>query len=380
MKSLAFKIETTLPGTLARTGVITTPHGQIHTPALIAAATKGTVKALTFDQLDQLGAESILVNAYHLFLQPGTEILTQAGGVHEFSGYNKPIFSDSGGFQIMSLPETKISPESAIFKSPIDGTRFEMTPEYSMQIQHSIGSDIHMAFDCPVGYGDSDTSRESTEKALGITHSWAKRCLAEHQKLNRKDNQQALYGVVQGGKFKDLRIESARFFTELDFDGYAIGGTYTAAEGKKFLPLLNKILPENKPRHWLGMGAEPRDFFVGVEHSIDTFDCVAATRQARNGALYTRDGRVNIRNAKYKTDFSPIDSECQCYTCQNHTKAYLNHLFRANEITGATLATIHNEYFSIQLVNQIRESIMDGSFNDFRDNWLTRYYKKQPFR
>jgi queuine tRNA-ribosyltransferase len=287
-----------------------------------------------------------------------------------------------------------------------------MTPESSMQAQHDIGSDIHMAFDCPIGYGDTDTARDNAEKTLKITHDWAERCLVKHQRLSfagltgesRKNHMdspiksandkvisetndeaapgandelsQALYGVVQGGDFEDLRRLSAEFFAERDFDGYGIGGMYTADEGAKFLPMINRILSETKPKHWLGMGAEPRDLFVGVENGIDTFDCVAPTRQARNGSLYTHNGRINILNAKYKTDLSPIDVECECYTCQNHSAAYLHHLFKAGELTAYTLASIHNEYFIVHLVDQIRESIENENFIKFRDKFLNRYYKK----
>ena len=375
MKELKFTIKSRLHNTLARTGVIKTPHGDISTPAFIGAATKGTVKALTFDQLENLGAQSILVNTYHLFLQPGLELLEKVGGIHKLSGYDKPIFSDSGGFQMMSLPDVKITEQGVTFKSHIDGAKFEMTPETSMQIQHAIGSDIHMAFDCPIGYGETDNSRLNAEKTLEITHAWALRCLNEHKKY---DDGQALFGVVQGGEFEDLRRESAEFFAGEDFDGYGIGGMYSSDEaGEKILKVMNEMLPEGKPRHWLGMGAEPRDLFMGVENGIDTFDCVAPTRQARNGALYTRDGRMNISNAKFRDDTRPIDKNCDCHTCQNHSRAYLHHLFKAGEINACILASIHNEYFVVSLVDKIRESIIDESFVELKNNWLKRYYKNQ---
>ena len=372
MKALNFEIITHDDNGLMRAGIIKTPHGEIKTPAFIGAATKGAVKALLFDQMDALGAQSILVNTYHLFLQPGLELLDSVGGIHGLSGYDKPIFSDSGGFQIMSLPNAKISEEKVTFKSHIDGTKFEMTPEDSMRAQHIIGSDIHMAFDCPIGYGETDNSRANAEKTLQITHAWAQRCLDEHKKY---DDGQALFGVVQGGEFEDLRTESAEFFASEDFDGYGIGGMYSSdSQGEKILKIMNKILPAEKPRHWLGMGAEPRDLFVGVENGIDTFDCVAPTRQARNGALYTGGGRINILNAKFRDDVRPIDDDCGCYTCQNHSRAYLHHLFKAGEINACTLASIHNEYFVIHLTDQIRQSIVDGTFYEFRDTWLARYY------
>jgi queuine tRNA-ribosyltransferase len=317
-----------------------------------------------------------------LLLQPGVGQIAKAGWLNQFMGYNKATFTDSGGFQIMSLPGAKITDEGVTFKSHIDGNKLTMTPESSMQAQHQIASDIHMAFDCPIGYGDSDTSRAAAEKTLSLTHTWAKRCLAEHQKIlhdshvdGNGNGGQALFGVVQGGEFADLRQQSAEFLAGLPFDGYAIGGMYTAQQGQEFLPLINQILPNNKPRHWLGMGAEPRDFFVGIEHGIDTFDCVAPTRQARNGALYTKDGRINILNAKYKTDLSPIDPGCDCYTCRHHSAAYLHHLFKAGELAAFTLATIHNERFIVNLITQIRQSIETQNFTKFRDAWLKRYYK-----
>jgi queuine tRNA-ribosyltransferase len=374
-KALEFTIKKRLPGSLARTGEIKTPHGVIKTPAFVAAATKATVKTLTVEQIKNLGAQSVLVNTYHLLLQPGSEILTQAGGVGNFMNYNGPTFSDSGGFQIMSLPKVKVTADGAIFRSHIDGKKFTMTPETSMAAQWQIGADIHMAFDQAIVSDD----RHTAEAAMQRTHDWAQRCLSQHKKLTSQYKiPQALYGVVQGRGFDDLRQASAEFFSQLDFDGFGIGSTYTADEIARVLPLVNKILPENKPRHLLGMGAEPIDLFIGVQHGCDTFDCVAPTRQARNGALYTRDGRINIRNAQYKTDFTPIDENCACYTCQNHTRAYLHHLFKANEILAYTLASIHNEHFVVRLVDQIRAAIEQDNFYEFKDEWLRRYYAKKP--
>jgi queuine tRNA-ribosyltransferase len=368
-----FKVAEKLTGGLARTGVISTPHGDIKTPAFIGAATKGTVKTLTFEQLDELGAQAILVNTYHLLLQPGLELLSQTGGIHGLSGYQKPIYSDSGGFQIMSLPDAKINADGVVFKSHINGAKFELTPETCVQAQHTIGSDIHMALDCPIGYGTTDNSLANAEKTLKITHDWAKRCLAEHQKYH---DGQMLFGVVQGGEFADLRRQSAEFFATMEFDGFGIGGMYSSdSDGEKLVSLMNQILPKDKPRHWLGMGAEPRDLFVGVEHGIDSFDCVAPTRQARNGTLYSNGGRVNILNAKFRDDLRPIDPDCDCYTCRNHSQAYLHHLFKSGEITACTLASIHNEYFVVNLVEKIRQSIENGSFAEFKKTFLKRYYK-----
>jgi queuine tRNA-ribosyltransferase len=371
-------------GGLARAGVIATPHGEIKTPAFVAAATKATVKTLTAAEVRELGAQATLVNTYHLVAQPGEELISRAGGVAKFMGWNGPTFSDSGGFQIMSLPKAKITENGAVFRSHIDGREMTMTPESSMRAQHRIGTDIHMAFDCPIGYGEGDTSRGSAEKTMELTHEWAERCLAEHKALNAAhaaagEARQALYGVVQGGEFMDLRGESARFFAEREFDGYGIGGMYVAEKSEPFLREVCSILPEEKPRHWLGMGAEPIDLFTGVENGVDTFDCVAPTRQARNGALYTRDGRISIMNSRFFDDFGPIDAECGCYACRNYTRAYLRHLFKAKEVLGLVLASIHNEYFVVGLVDEIRGLVAAGDREGyllFRDEFLKRYYRR----
>ena len=257
-----------------------------------------------------------------------------------------------------------------------------------MRAQWGIGADVHMAFDCPVGYGTKEVDFETARVAMERTHRWGERCLTEHKKLAeeipdqvRNDvkgrDYQALYGVVQGGDFEEMRRESAEFYAGREFDGFGIGGMYEAEKGRRFLEIVNGVLPEGKPRHWLGMGAEPVDLFVGAEMGIDTFDCVAPTRQARNGALYTRDGRINISNARFREDFGAIDEGCGCWTCRNHTRAYLAHLFRAGEILASTLASIHNEYFVVNLCGEIRESILRGDFEEFRDEFLGRYYGEE---
>jgi queuine tRNA-ribosyltransferase len=379
-KAVDFKIPNNFVGTRGRAGVLRTPHGEVRTPAFIAAATKATVKTLTVPEIKELGAQAVLVNTYHLVLQPGEELVAEAGGVSEFMGWQAPTFSDSGGFQIMSIPGVKISEEGVRFRSHIDGAELLMTSESSMRAQHALGTDIHMAFDCPIGYGETDNSLRSAEETMALTHGWAERCLAEHEILNaghveRGEALQGLYGVVQGGEFEELRRRSAEFFAGMDFDGYGIGGMYVAKKSEPFLKIVNSILPEEKPRHWLGMGSEPVDFFVGVENGVDTFDCVGPTRQARNGALYTYDGRVNITNARFARDFGPIDVECDCYTCRHHTRAYLRHLFKAGEILGLVLASIHNERFVVRLVDEIRERVINGGFEEFREEFLKRYSK-----
>ena len=362
---------------LARVGVISTPHGEIQTPAFIGAATRASVKALTMEQVRDLGAQAILANTYHLILTPGSELIQQAGGVAAFSGWHGPTFTDSGGFQIFSLPDVKISATGAKFKSHINGDRFEMTPESSMRDQWALGADIHMAFD----HLAKSTERQDMQAAMERTHAWLDRSIAEHQRLFAAFQEaglppQYLYAVVQGGDFLDLRAESARFAASRPVDGFGIGGVFTADGMAEMLKTVNDILPTDKPRHLLGMGAEPIDLFVGVEHGCDTFDCVGPTRMARNGSLYTLDGRINIKNARFRTDFSPVDSSCGCECCRNYTKSYLHHLFRTDEITAKILASIHNEHFVVNLVNNIRLSLLNDEFESYRDDFLSRYYSE----
>ncbi len=404
MRALEFDITHRLDGTLARAGVIKTPHGDIQTPAFIVGGTKATVKTLNVEQVKALGGQSILANTYHLMLRPGADIVEQAGGLGRFMNYDGPTFTDSGGFQVFSLGVAykkgidavahtekgdaslakksaeqlvKITEKGAHFRSHLDGQKLLMTPESSMELQHKIGADIHMAFDeCPAPLADYDYLVEAVDR----THAWAERCLARHNELNveheeRGEPLQALYGVVQGARSEELRKKSASFLGERDFDGYGIGGVFEPGEINSVVRWIDETLPEGKPRHLLGMGAQPADLFLGVEYGIDTFDCVAPTRQARNGSLYTYDGRINIRNQQYMTDFTPIDSECDCYACENYTRAYVNHLLRSDEMLGFTLASIHNERFVVTTVDRIRESIIDGTFFEYKKTFLERYYK-----
>jgi len=403
MKSLTFTITNKLEGTLARTGVIITPHGSIETPAFIVGGTQATVKTLTPEQVSQLGGQSILVNAYHLMLRPGADIVKSAGGVHKFMNFNKPTFSDSGGFQVFSLGMaykkgidatshsvkgdasqavhsklqlTKVTDEGVHFRSHLDGSKLFMAPESSMEIQHSIGADIHMCFDeltSPLA------NRDYIKKAMDRTHVWANRCLSRHNELNDEhltngENLQALYGVVQGAREKEFRKISASFLGQLDFDGYGIGGVFEPEEIPTTVRWVNEILPADKPRHLLGMGSQPADLFLGVQYGVDTFDCVAPTRQARNGALFTYEGRLNIKNSEFKNDFNPIDKMCDCYTCKNYTRAYVHHLMKANEILGLTLSSIHNERFVVRTVDEIRESIKNSNFFKYKKVFLERYY------
>lgn len=392
------KFDITKKSSLMRAGIVHTPHGCIKTPAFVGAATRATVKALTMQEVNDLGAQAILANTYHLILRPGSDLIQEADGLANFCSWHGPTFTDSGGFQIFSLPNVKITENGVKFKSHIDGANFEMTPESSMRDQWKIGADIHMAFD----HLTSSESYEDMKEAMERTHRWLDRCIKEHQKLSsnntwtgdelgrdpaerpksgdlgRKSStglaQQYLYAIVQGGNFLDLRADSAKYCADKPVDGFGIGGVFTAEGMAEMLKTVNSILPENKPRHLLGMGQEPIDLFVGAEFGCDTFDCVGPTRMARNGSLYTLDGRINIKNAKYKHDFSPVMLDCHCECCKNYTKAYLHHLFKTDEITAKVLASIHNEHFIIHTVDQIRETIINDTFSDFKKSFLARYY------
>lgn len=361
---------------LMRVGVIHTPHGDIKTPAFVGAATRASVKALTFAEMRALGSQAILANTYHLILAPGAELIRDAGGLAQFSAWHGPTFTDSGGFQMLSLPSAKIDHDGVTFKSHINGDKIRMTPEVSMQAQWQIGADIHMAFDQAAD--SRDHSIMTT--AMQHTHDWLPRNIAEHQRLSalaqaNHQPEQYLYAVVQGGLFPDLRTASAHFMANQPVDGFGIGSLYTTEENApEIIKLTNEILPPSKPRHLLGMGSEPRDLFIGAQYGCDTFDCVGPTRMARNGALYTPHGRINIKNAKYRNDFSPIDSTCDCELCQNYTAAYLHHLFKVDEITAKVLASIHNEHFVVKVVDNIRVAILDDSFDDYMQSFMHNYY------
>ena len=394
-------------GTLGRAGVIHTPHGDIQTPAFIVVGTKATVKALSPEQVVALGADAVLANTYHLYLEPGDEIVQKHGGFAKMMAWQKdgkpfPTFTDSGGFQVFSLGQAmghgvskiatseeisrratqeennaheklaKIDDDGVTFKSVIDGSAHRFTPERSMQIQHNLGADIFFAFDeCTSPLAP----KEYQHKALARTHAWAARSLAEHKKLGNSSATglpQALFGVVQGGAYEDLRRESARTLGAMDFDGYGIGGSFTKEDIGTAVRWVNEELPEGKPRHLLGIG-EPIDLFLGVENGIDTFDCVAPTRIARNGALYTEEGRINIFNAKFREDMSPACADATCYAHQ-FTKSYLAHLFRSEEMFAATIASAHNLHFIINLVKNIRQSILDGNFLEYKKEFLKKYY------
>ena len=436
MKAIDFKIEKKLDGHLGRAGVLSTPHGDILTPSFVVVGTKGTVKSLTPEQLKELGTPVVLANTYHLYLQPGDELIRDVGGLHKFMNWQGPMMTDSGGFQVFSLgvaygkelskvvsvtdpnlliPERStaedgvprlatIGNDGVSFRSHIDGSLHYITPEKSIEIQHNLGADIIFAFDECTSPTENDRYQD---EALSRTHSWAKRSLIEHKK--REQNKipipgmgefshtgygnfpQALFGIVQGGRSEELRRKSAKIISEIKiedgtdpvtgearftgFDGFGIGGSFAKEDMSSAVKWVNEELPEEKPRHLLGIG-EPEDLFSGVENGVDLFDCVGPTRIARNGTLFTNSGKINITNAKFVKDFGPVDEGCMCYTCQNYTRAYLAHLFRAKEMEAATLASIHNVYFITNLVKKMREAIINGSFEEYKKEFLKGYLKE----
>ena len=397
-KSFKYIIQSRQAGSLARAGTISTPHGEINTPAFIAVGTKATVKALTPEQIKSTGAQAVLANAYHLYLQPGDETVNKAGGLSKYMNWDGPTFTDSGGFQVLSLGVgfkkvvtmdakadektstakngerlAKVDDDGVTFKSHIDGSMHRFTPEKSMQIQHNLGADIIFAFDECTSIAQPYSYQKMS---LDRTHEWAERCINEHQKLTKKYKNkpyQALFGVIQGANYENLRKDASLYMSQLEFEGYGIGGALEKERLGEIVKWVNEILPENKPRHLLGL-SEPDDIFIGIENGADTFDCVSPARIGRNGSLYTENGRFTVKNAKYALDFSPVVEGCGCYTCINYTKAYMHHLFKAKERLSSTLATIHNEYFIVNLVEQIRQNIIAGTFFEFKDKWLNKYY------
>lgn len=385
--------------------MIHTPHGEIQTPAFIAVGTKATVKAVLPETMKDLGAQAVLANAYHLYLQPGSDVVDEAGGLGAFMNWPGPTFTDSGGFQVLSLGAgfrkvlsmdanrvqsddiiaagkdrlARVDDDGVTFTSHLDGSTHRFTPEKSMQIQHELGADIIFAFD---ELTTLVNTRGYQESSVERTQQWAIRCLAEHRRLEieRADKpSQALFGVVQGAQYEDLRRQATRGLVGLvdsegrGFDGYGIGGALEKQNLATIVGWVTDELPEDKPRHLLGI-SEPDDLFAAVAAGADTFDCVSPSRVARNAAVYSMTGRYNLTGARYKRDFTPIDAECDCYTCANYTRAYLRHLFKAKEMLASTLCTIHNERFIVRLVDQIRASITEGNFAELRDHTLGRYY------
>jgi queuine tRNA-ribosyltransferase len=355
-KQFEFHFEVLATNGKARAGVFHTPHGAIPTPVFAPVGTQATVKSLTPAQLQTTGASLILSNTYHLFLRPGDEIIANLGGLHKFMAWEQPILTDSGGFQVFSLAQMrKIDDNGVTFKSHIDGSTQRLTPEKSIAIQENLGADIIMAFDeCAEPY-----DHDYTEMAMRRTHSWAERCQSV-----KKRTDQALFGIVQGGVFPELREKSARFISSMDFSGHAIGGLSvgeTKTEMRDIIDQVTDILPEDKPRYLMGVGT-PADIISGVERGIDIFDCVLPTRLARHHAAMTSTSRLNMMNAIYAKDEQPIDTTCTCYTCQNFSRAYLRHLIAAKEMLAASLLSIHNIHTLIHTINSLRESILLNAY------------------
>ncbi len=404
----SFEIEKELPNSLGRVGKITTPHGEIFTPVFVAVGTKGTVKSLTPEQIKETGVQTIIANTYHLYLEPGDEQIAKMGGLHKAMNWNGPLLTDSGGFQVFSLgaafgkkgmskimkkenelilPEfpaggydqsegeaptvpkiASIDPNGVTFRDHISGDAHYFTPEKSMDIQHNLGADIIFAFDECTSPAESDHYQA---EALDRTHRWAKKSL-EYHKSKEISEKQAIFGIVQGGRNEKLRKESAEFIGGLPFDGFGIGGSFEKEDMEKAVAWVNEILPKEKPRHLLGIG-EPEDLFMAVEKGCDMFDCVAPTRIARNGGAYTTCGKINLLNEKFREDLAPVDSECKCYTCSNFTRSYVAHLFHAKEMLASTLISIHNIYFISHMVSKMREEILHGDFQKYKQEFLEKY-------
>jgi len=411
VSALSFKELAKIPNTLGRAGELSTPHGVVNTPAFVTVGTKATVKSLTpEDMRSYVGNQVALANTYHLFLQPGHEVIKEAGGLHAFMHFDGPLMTDSGGFQVFSLGAafgkgvTKfaksesadvdsdarpmvyskdiataqgklcvVDEDGVTFTSHIDGSMHRFTAERSIEIQHALGADIIVAFDeCTSPSADYDYQKEALER----THQWAKRSVIAHRHNYEAAKKQGIYGVVQGGRFLDLRVASAHEMARLDFDGFGIGGSFSKEDLGESLRVVNEILPSNKPRHLLGIG-EPEDIFMGVENGCDTFDCVAATRIGRTGTIYThREGKLDMRKARFTRDFGKGDADCDCYVCTNYTRAYLSHLMKAGEMLGAHLCSVHNLHFIVQLTEKIRISILDGTYQQFKANFLGSYLTK----
>ncbi|MGI8457229.1 MAG: tRNA guanosine(34) transglycosylase Tgt [Propionibacteriaceae bacterium] len=405
----SFVVQAELPGGRGRAGLISTPHGTIATPAFVAVGTKATVKAVLPETMAELGAQAVLANAYHLYLQPGADVVDGAGGLGAFMNWPGPTFTDSGGFQVLSLGAgfkkvlamgtagltdddviaagrtrmAHVDDDGVTFTSHLDGSSHRFTPEVAMRIQHQLGADVIFAFD---ELTTLLNTRAYQEQSVARTHGWARRCLAEHvrQATARPDKpDQALFGVVQGAQYEDLRRRACRGLAGLavpgprgpqGFDGYGIGGALEKENLGTIVGWCASELPADKPRHLLGI-SEPDDVFAAVENGVDTFDCVSPSRVARNAAVYTRDGRFNLTTAASRRAYVPIDDACDCYTCAHYTRAYLHHLFKAKEMLAATLCTIHNERFVVRLVDDVRLAIQDDCFADLKAETLARYYR-----
>ena len=370
-----FELFKTDSETKARAGRVTTPHGSFDTPYFMPVGTQAGVKTLCSDDVSGLGTKIILSNTYHLYLRPGHEVIRAAGGLHSFMNWHAPILTDSGGFQVFSLAElNKVTEEGVRFQSHINGSRHFFTPELCIEVQNALGADIIMPLDECLPY---PVEHERAKESLGLTLRWAERCQKAHGKASN-NSAQALFGIVQGATFADLRVECARELVKMDFPGYAIGGLSVGETPSKMYEIVDITtdeLPPEKPRYLMGCGP-PLDIFEAVERGVDMFDCVMPTRNARNASLMTSQGVVVIKNAAHAKDFSPPDPECECPTCKNYSRAYLRHLFKAGEISAMRLATLHNVHFMLTLLVQIREAILSDRYLEFKRSFLTKYQRK----
>ena len=352
----------------ARAGLLHTPHGVFKTPMFMPVGTQATVKTVTPEELEEMGAQIILSNTYHLFLRPGTELIHEAGELHRFMNWNKGILTDSGGFQVFSLGAMrKITEEGVYFRSFLDGSKQFLSPEISIRAQEDLGSDIAMAFDECIPYpADYEYARKSTER----TTRWAKRCIKAHQRTDR-----GIFGIIQGGMYKDLRKQSAMEISSLSFDGVAIGGLSVGEPHDLMYDILEETtqwMPKGKARYLMGVGT-PDCLVEGVARGVDMFDCVFPTRVARNGMAMIHTGRMNMKNKQYERDFRPIEESCGCYTCRNYTRAYIRHLYKSEELLVFRLVTIHNLYFLLQFMRDMREAIVQGNFSEFREHFMEHY-------
>lgn len=358
----------------ARLGIVHTPHGSFETPAFMPVGTQATVKTMSPEELKAMNAGIILSNTYHLWLRPGNDVIKEAGGLHKFMNWDRPILTDSGGFQVFSLSEFRnIKEEGVHFRNHMNGDKLFLSPEKAMHIQNDLGSDIMMAFDeCPPFPATHEYMKSSVER----TSRWAERCLEAHQ----RPQDQGLFGIIQGGEFEDLRKQSAQDLVSLDFPGYAIGGL-SVGEPKdvmnRALEYTTPLMPADKPRYLMGVGS-PDSLIDGAIRGIDMFDCVLPTRIARNGTLMTSTGRLNIKNAAFKRDFGPIDEKCDCYTCTNYSRAYVHHLIRADETFGIRLTSYHNLQFLLNLMEQVRQAIREDRLGDFREEFFEAYGFNKP--
>lgn len=352
----------------ARAGLLHTPHGVFKTPMFMPVGTQATVKTVTPEELEEMGAQIILSNTYHLFLRPGTELIHEAGELHRFMNWNKGILTDSGGFQVFSLGAMrKITEEGVYFRSFLDGSKQFLSPEISIRAQEDLGSDIAMAFDECIPYpADYEYARKSTER----TTRWAKRCIKAHQRTDR-----GIFGIIQGGMYKDLRKQSAMEISSLPFDGVAVGGLSVGEPHDLMYDILEETtqwMPKGKARYLMGVGT-PDCLLEGVARGVDMFDCVFPTRVARNGMAMIHTGRMNMKNKQYERDFHPIEESCGCYTCRNYTRAYIRHLYKSEELLAFRLVTIHNLYFLLQFMRDMRKAIVQGNFSEFREHFMEHY-------